>query len=132
MKDCIFCKIVAGEIPCQKVYEDDDYLAFLDIRPLSEGQSLVIPKKHAQSNLPDTDTEILAGGIKVANKVAKMIQGALDSERVFLAIEGIDVAHFHYKLFPSHGKSLREISESGHKEPSQEELEKLAEKIRNS
>ena len=130
MEDCIFCKIADGEIPCQKIYEDKNYLAFLDIRPLTEGQALVIPKKHDQSNFPDADPEILAEGVKIANKVAKMIQKALNTERVFLAVEGIDVSHFHFKLYPSHGKGPGEILKSGSTKPATEELEKLAEKIR--
>ena len=48
MSDCIFCKILAGDIPCNKVYEDDDVIAFLDIRPISNGHTIVIPKKHIQ------------------------------------------------------------------------------------
>ena len=132
MKDCIFCKIAAGEIPSNKIYEDSNFLAFLDIRPLSEGMSLVIPKKHVTPNFPDSDPEVLSEGIKVTHKVANMLQKALNTKRVFLSIEGLDVDHLHFKLYPSHGKSPGEILRNGPAEISEKELEELAEKIRNS
>lgn len=132
MEDCIFCKIADGKIPCQKIYEDEKFLAFLDAHPFSEGMSLVIPKKHTVSNFPDTDPEVLSEGIKVAHKVAKMIQKSLSTKRVFLTIEGVDVSHLHFKLYPSHGKEPGEILKSGPTKPATEELEKLAEKIRTA
>ena len=64
MQDCIFCKIVAGEIPCRKVYEDDNFLAFFDVRPLNLGHTLVIPKKHCRwvwdvDNIDETEDSVL-------------------------------------------------------------------------
>ena len=132
MENCIFCKIVAGEVPCQKIYEDENYLAFLDIKQLTKGTSLVIPKKHTPSNFPDTDTEILSEGVKVAQKVAKMLQKSLGTQRVFLGIEGIEVNHLHFKLYPSHGKGVGEIARGEPIPTTNDELEKLAEKIRSN
>ena len=68
MSDCIFCKIVAGEIPAYKIYEDDFVLAFLDIMPVSEGHTLVIPKKH-YANLEEISEEELCKIMKVVKKV---------------------------------------------------------------
>ncbi|MBU1132844.1 HIT domain-containing protein [Patescibacteria group bacterium] len=132
MQDCIFCKIAKGEIPCHKIYENQDIISFLDIRPLSKGMALVISKKHLPANFPDTDPQILSKAVKVAHKVSGMIKRSLDTERVFLAVEGIDVPHFHFKLYPSHGKLPREILNGSPIMTSSEELEKLAEKIRTA
>ena len=77
MEDCIFCKIVRGEIPCIKVCEDDRMLAFADINPISEGHTLIIPKKHAE-NIWEIDTEDLAAIQRASKQVAAGIKAALD------------------------------------------------------
>ena len=70
MKDCLFCKIVAGEIPASKVYEDAEYLAFLDIHPVSTGHTLVVPKTHSE-NIEDTSEEVFAELMKRVKKMGK-------------------------------------------------------------
>jgi len=100
MKNCIFCQIIKGEIPCYKIYEDDDSLAFLDINPILPGQALVIPKNHCTSDFRKVDNEVLTELIVTTKKVAQKIDKAL-STRCCLVIEGFDVDHFHIKLYPT-------------------------------
>jgi histidine triad (HIT) family protein len=109
MEDCIFCKIVKGEIPCFKVYEDDRVLAFEDINPVSIGHTLIIPKKHA-INLWDIPAEDLTA-IHLASK--KIIQGIKDSLNptgvAVLQLNGKGasqvVMHYHLHLIPRIGGS---------------------------
>jgi histidine triad (HIT) family protein len=104
MGDCIFCKIVKGEIPCFKVYEDNTVLAFADINPVSEGHTLVIPKSHAE-NLWDINREDLTA-IHLASK--KVIKGIKESLRptgvavIQLNGRGVNqvVMHYHLHLIP--------------------------------
>jgi histidine triad (HIT) family protein len=103
MSNCIFCNIVEGEIPCARVWEDENFLAFLDIRPVTKGMTLVIPKKHHQSYIfNETDWDISAL-LKASRKVAKMLEEAFDISRVAVVAEGAGVNHLHIKLYPLHG-----------------------------
>lgn len=104
MEDCIFCKIVAGEIPCFKVYEDDRVLAFEDINPISEGHTLIIPKQHAQ-NLWEIPEEDLLAIHSASKKVGDAIQKALDPAGIaVLQLNGRGVnqivMHYHLHLMP--------------------------------
>ena len=73
MEDCIFCKIVNGDIPCMKVYEDDICLAYLDINPDSDGHTLIIPKKHYK-DINDIDAESLLHVYKITKKIMKILE----------------------------------------------------------
>lgn len=102
--DCIFCKIIAGEIPCFKVFEDDATLAFMDINPASVGHLLVVPKTHFV-NLFDGDDAALAGAIVTARKVAVAMQSALAIDSMNMvqasgewAVQSVQ--HFHLHLIP--------------------------------
>ena len=75
MDDCIFCKIIAGRIPASKVYEDDRFLAFLDIRPVNRGHVLLIPKVHAE-RLTDLPDDILAAELPIARRIADAVLAA--------------------------------------------------------
>lgn len=104
MEDCIFCKIVRGEIPCFKVYEDERVLAFEDINPISEGHTLVIPKKHAE-NLWEIPTEDLAAIHLASKKIIHAIKEALNPDGVaVLQLNGKGanqlVMHYHLHLMP--------------------------------
>ena len=79
MKDCIFCKIVKGELPSLKVYEDKDVLAFLDIMAVNKGHTLVIPKKHYY-NIEDTPEELVAKVMAAVKKVAPAVKRAADTD----------------------------------------------------
>ncbi|MEA3273284.1 MAG: HIT family protein [Patescibacteria group bacterium] len=103
-QDCIFCKIVAGELPCHKIWEDEKHLAFLSIFPNTEGFSVVIPKKHYSSYAFDLPDEVLQDLIVAAKKVGKLLDEKLgDVGRTGLIFEGFGVDHVHAKLFPMHG-----------------------------
>lgn len=95
----VFSKIVAGEIPSWKVAEDDRYYAFLDINPLAEGHTLVIPKKEVDY-IFDLDEETYAGLWAFAARVAKAVRSAIPCRRVGVAVLGMEVPHTHIHLVP--------------------------------
>jgi histidine triad (HIT) family protein len=104
MEDCIFCKIIRGEIPCVKVCEDERILAFADINPISDGHTLIIPKAHAE-NIWEIETEDLVSIHRAAKKVAAAIKTALDPVGVAclqLNGRGVNqlVMHYHLHLIP--------------------------------
>ena len=107
MEDCIFCKIVKGEIPCFKVYEDDKVLAFEDINPIAEGHTLIIPKEHAR-NLWEIPGEDLAAIHLASQKIAHALKEALNPIGVaVLQLNGSGVnqvvMHYHLHLVPRTG-----------------------------
>lgn len=95
----IFSRIVAGEIPSWKVAEDERYYAFLDINPLAEGHTLVIPKKEVDY-IFDLDAETYAGLWQFAGRVAKAVREAVPCKRVGVAVLGMEVPHTHIHLVP--------------------------------
>ncbi|HSS26521.1 MAG TPA: histidine triad nucleotide-binding protein [Usitatibacter sp.] len=102
MTDCIFCKIVAGEIPCTKVYEDDDMLAFHDIHPVAPVHFMIIPKKHIDSmaHVSDADAPILGKMMARAGRLAKE-QGSPDGFRTIVNTGRVgrqDVYHLHIHI----------------------------------
>jgi histidine triad (HIT) family protein len=104
MADCIFCKIVRGEIPCVKVCEDDRMLAFADINPISDGHTLIIPKAHAE-NIWEIEMEDLLAIHRASQKVAAAIKSALNPVGVAclqLNGRGVNqlVMHYHLHLIP--------------------------------
>ena len=106
MTDCIFCKIVKGEAPSHKVWEDEKHLAFLSIFPNTEGVTVVIPKTHYASYVFDLSDEVLSELILATKKVAKLLDSKLDDVgRTAMIFEGFGVDHIHAKLFPMHGTS---------------------------
>lgn len=110
MADCIFCKIVKGEAPSFKIWEDENFMAFLSIFPNTDAFTVVIPKQHYDS-LPfeDVDPLLMAQLVNAGQKAAKKIEQALpDVGRVGLICEGLGVDHLHIKLFPMHGLVSKE------------------------
>ncbi len=103
MIDCIFCKIIKGEIPCAKVWEDDDFIAILDAFPNTKGMTLVLPKEHYDSYIFDESEEFYEKIMKASKKVAKMLEKGLGLQRIALVMEGMGVNHAHVKLYPLHG-----------------------------
>lgn len=97
--DCLFCKIVGGNIPSHKIFENKYSFAFLDIYPLTEGMTLVIPKKHIE-NWWAMDDENLNTLMSAARHVAVLLKKKFPEKRIGVHIEGLDVAHVHIKLFP--------------------------------
>lgn len=95
----IFSRIVAGEIPCYKIAEDENYFAFLDINPLTKGHTLVIPKREEDYLFGLTDEE-LSSMICFAKKVAASIKANLECKRVAVVVLGMEVPHAHIHLIP--------------------------------
>jgi histidine triad (HIT) family protein len=95
----IFTRIINGEIPCYKVAEDDRFMAFLDVRPLRPGHTLVVPKKEIDY-IFDLDEETLAGMIVFARKVALAMKEVIDCKRIGVAVLGLEVPHAHIHLIP--------------------------------
>ncbi|MFH0929288.1 MAG: HIT family protein [Candidatus Aenigmatarchaeota archaeon] len=129
--DCVFCKIVKGDIPCHNIYEEDDFIAFLDINPCNPGHTLIIPKKHYRWVW---DVENAGDYFEAAKKVAKALQKSLEAEFVVSGIGGTDVPHAHIHIIPrfkddGHGSWLN--PEKTLKLPN-DEMEKISEKIRKS
>ena len=109
MNDCIFCKIAAGEIPCHKVYEDEDVLAFLDISQVTKGHTLVIPKKH-YDNFLATPHEVMHKVMDVAQRVGQVQIVSLGAKGVNILSNvnkeaGQSVFHFHVHVIPRYEKS---------------------------
>jgi histidine triad (HIT) family protein len=124
----IFSKIVQGEIPCHKIAEDDQFLAFLDVMPLVEGHTLVIPKQEIDY-IFDLDPEVLAGLMKFAQRIAPAIKKAIPCKRIGVAVIGLEVPHAHVHLVPLN--RMLDINFSQEKlKLSQESLAKTAELIR--
>jgi len=125
----IFSKIIAGEIPCHRVYEDDKHLAFLDINPLAMGHVLCIPKMEVDY-MYDLTEDALADLWKFTMPVAKAIDKSMDCLRVGSAVIGLEVPHVHIHLIPL--QSVEDINFSRPKlNPSKEELADIAQRIRD-
>lgn len=99
----IFSRIIAGEIPCYKVGEDENYFAFLDINPLKKGHTLVVPKVEVDY-IFDLDEETLSGMILFAKKLAKRIEQSVECKRVAVVVLGLEVPHAHIHLIPISGE----------------------------
>lgn len=98
----IFSKIIAGEIPSYKVYEDDLFYAFLDINPLAKGHTLLVPKIEVDYVF-DLEDHLLSKMIVVAKKIAKGIEKTITCQRIGVAIIGLEVPHCHVHLSPLNG-----------------------------
>lgn len=128
MEDSIFTKIIKGEIPCYKIYEDDKTIAFLDITPNVIGHTLVVPKVQVDqfNHLEDEDYNALWRTVKI---VANNHQQKLGTERIGLSIKGVDVPHAHVHILPfNSGEHMGK--HAGSPTPTPEEFVKLAEKLR--
>lgn len=125
----IFSKIIAGEIPCHRVYEDDKHLAFLDINPLAMGHVLCVPKMEVDY-MYDLTEDALADLWKFTIPVAKAIDKSMDCLRVGSAVIGLEVPHVHIHLIPL--QSVEDINFSRPKlNPSKEDLADIAQRIRD-
>ena len=113
MKECIFCKIINGEIPSKKIYEDNDLIVILDVNPLSNGHMLIIPKKH-YTDFTELDNETLIKTNNIAKNMKDLIYKKLNADGIKLVnnfgIEQI-VKHYHLHIIPSYeeNKSLSDI-----------------------
>jgi histidine triad (HIT) family protein len=129
MENCVFCKIVGGDLPAHAIYENKKILAFLDINPVKPGHILVIPKDHypAMTDAPDP---VIADIFVEAKKLMIALKRAMAADFVTLSVVGTDVPHLHIHLTPRHlgdGLSGWPTKKYGKKE----EAEKIAEKIKS-
>lgn len=127
-ENCIFCKIVAREIPSEIIYEDEEHLAFLDISPTVEGMTVVIPKKHYSSDFYSNDKEVMIKAILAAKNVASLLQEKLGCYRILTQIEGLEIAHLHIKLIPFYGDKA---TNEHYQTPDKDRLKQIADKIRS-
>lgn len=133
--DCIFCKIVAGEIPCAKVYEDSDVLVFLDVIPNTIGHALVIPKTHAE-NVFDIEDTLLQKVMVTGKHLAMQMKKALGATAINLSSNngkqaGQVVPHFHLHVIPRYeNDGLQMYGPRPQHKPSFEELKELAERLK--
>ena len=129
MADTIFSKILRGEIPCHKLYEDDLFYAFLDVRPITEGHALLIPKQEIDYifDLPD---ELLQKMLLTARPIAKAIEKNIPCQKVGLMVAGLEVRHCHLHLVPIN--DVGDLNFSNARPADFSDLEMLAAKIRNT
>ena len=123
----IFSKIIAREIPAYIVYEDENFLAFLDINPLKQGHTLVVPKKEVDY-IFDLDDEWLSKMMVFAKRVAKGIEKVVECKRVGMAVVGLEVPHCHIHLIPISKVDDMNFS-NGSIKMSEEKFIELAKKI---
>ena len=134
MKDCLFCKIVAGEIPATKVYEDKNTLAFLDINPVNPGHTLIIPKKHSR-NIFDIEKEDLVNVTNNIQKIAKAIKKGLNPDGINIISNnepaaGQVIFHTHTHIVPRFtGDGFKHWQGTPYKN---NETEEVAEKIKEA
>ncbi|MFO0202461.1 MAG: HIT family protein [Alphaproteobacteria bacterium] len=126
----IFTRIIRGEIPCHKVGEDEHFLAFLDINPLREGHTLVVPKLEVDRFF-DLPADLLAAVMPFAQEVAVRIRRACPCDRVGVAVIGLEVPHAHVHLIPIDGMSDMDFARPKLR-LTQEELAAIAGRIRTA
>lgn len=128
MSSSIFSRIIKGEIPCHKVYEDDKTFAFLDIHPKQPGHVLVIPKKEVD-HLWDLDDEDYEAVMKTSKKVARRINEVLKPKRVGMQVEGVGVPHAHVHIFPFNSLEEYRVVRDMSAEPDHDKLAEMAKKL---
>jgi len=126
----IFSRIIAGEIPCYKVAEDENYFAFLDINPMTKGHTLVVPKVE-EDYIFNLNDETLSGMMIFAKKIAKSLEKSVECVRVGIAVIGLEVPHAHIHLIP-----INKEADMNFRNPklklSVEEMTEIAETIKNN
>jgi histidine triad (HIT) family protein len=124
----IFSKIIAGDIPCYKIAENDDFIAFLDVFPLKNGHTLVVPKKEVDY-IFDLDQETYSGLMNFSKQVAVAIKQAVPCNRISVGVFGLEVPHAHVHLIPMN--TMNDINFANEKlKLSKEEFEQMASEIR--
>jgi len=125
----IFTKIINGEIPCYKIAEDENYLAFLDVNPNAKGHTLCIPKQEIDK-IFDMEEELYLGLMKFSRKVAKALEKTVPCKRIGLAVVGLEVPHAHVHLIPLH--DMDDMRFQRKTSLTKEEFEKLAKAIQSN
>lgn len=125
--NCIFCKIVSGKLPCYKVYEDFDFLGFLDIFPLSKGNVLLIPKMHYRwvNDVPN-----FGAYWEAARKISLSIEKNLGATSISYFTYGEEVSHAHIRIIPRYSETDTYLTLHSPKQIPKEEMEKIANTIK--
>ena len=127
-ENCIFCKIIKGDVPAVKIWEDNEFLIILDAFPIMNGQLLILTKEHISSYVFDLDEKLYSRLMLLAKKFAKILDETFKPIKTGMIIEGLEVPHTHIKLFPlmnKKGYGLKPMEPH----PTKEELKLMAEKI---
>ncbi|MET6989263.1 HIT family protein [Sediminicola arcticus] len=122
----VFTKIINGEIPCYKIAEDDNFIAFLDVNPNAKGHTLCVPKKEV-NKIFDLDETAYLGLMSFARKVGKAMEASIDCKRVGMTVIGLEVPHVHVHLIPLN--EMRDATFQQKVSLSKEEFERIAAKI---
>lgn len=125
----IFTRIIRGEIPCEKILEDDRFFAFLDIRPIAPGHTLVVPKVQTDKVF-DLDPETLAAMLPFAGRIAKALEKAVPCERIGMLVAGFEVPHAHLHLVPIQREG--DLSFANARPADKEELARIGAVVRKS
>jgi len=128
MADCIFCKIIEKDIPAHIVWEDNQFLAFLDVNPVNPGHLLIIPKEHVES-IFDLKDEQYKKVFEIAKTLSTPLQNAMQAKKIGIAVEGFGVPHAHVHLVPLHAGNQLNPERATHMD--EETLAPIAEKIKN-
>ncbi len=104
-ENCIFCLIAKGKIPCEKIYENKDFLVFLDIKPVAQGHLLIIPKKHVVW-MQEADDKTIADIFKLTKKMMLALKKGLRCDYVQVSVVGNEVPHFHVHLIPRYNSDI--------------------------
>jgi histidine triad (HIT) family protein len=127
METCVFCQIIKGDEPAHKIWESDDFLAFLSIHPVNPGHVCLIPKTHVDYAF-DLEEPLYSEIFRAAKRLAEPIKRATSAKRIGIAVEGFAVPHVHLHLVPLCNSS--ELDPHRHIKQTQEELAEMAAKIR--
>jgi len=130
--ECIFCKIIAGEIPCYKVYEDDKFLAFLDIYPVNPGHVLVIPKEH-HDNIFTLPNEIASQYFVVVKRIAEIVKNTMNADGINIGMNNLSAAgqvvfHSHIHVIPRF--SGDGLNHWGNRDINESEMSLIADKMK--
>ncbi len=125
----IFTRIINGEIPCHKLFENKTYFAFLDLRPINPGHTLVIPKKETDYFF-DLEDESLGGIMVFSKKIAQALKKAVPCKKIGMIVAGLEVPHAHIHLIPIIG-SVHDLAFANAKSAEPEALAAVAKKIRS-
>lgn len=120
--NCIFCKIINNEIPCHKIYEDEKFLAFLDVKPVSDGHILIIPKKHIVW-MQEVDDTAISEIFVLTKKIMLAVKNSIGCDFVQIGIVGTEIPHFHIHLIPRYfDDNFKNFPTKEYKNGQQEEL----------
>ncbi len=126
MSDCVFCQIVQGKLPAYKIWEDEQFLAILDINPNTPGHTLLLPKIHAPYVF-DLEPNLYSSLFELAKKLSKPILEVSQAKRIGVVIQGFTVPHVHLHLIPMN--DVHDLDDARATPASKEELERMAAKI---